>query len=65
MTKRLPFFIGYRPQFYFRTTQEKAKSNELRAWFDEESCARCGRNAPVVGYDWCVECRPELLPNSK
>ncbi|OMD34796.1 hypothetical protein [Paenibacillus odorifer] len=29
-------------------------------WLNEESCARCGRNKPVEGYEWCSECRPDL-----
>ncbi|MDH6373560.1 hypothetical protein M2444_005392 [Paenibacillus sp. PastF-3] len=29
-------------------------------WLNEESCARCGRNTPVEGYEWCSECRPDL-----
>ncbi|AWV35177.1 hypothetical protein [Paenibacillus odorifer] len=29
-------------------------------WINEESCARCGRNKPVKGYEWCSECRPDL-----
>jgi len=29
-------------------------------WLNEESCARCGRNKPIEGYEWCSECRPDL-----
>ncbi|WP_419884879.1 hypothetical protein [Paenibacillus sp. B-A-8] len=34
--------------------------NEFNLWLYEESCARCGLNTPVVGYEWCAECRPGL-----
>ena len=33
---------------------------EQTDWLNEESCARCGRNKPVEGYEWCSECRPDL-----
>lgn len=29
-------------------------------WINEETCARCGRNKPVEGYEWCSGCRPDL-----
>ncbi|HEY2492701.1 MAG TPA: hypothetical protein VGI33_07315 [Paenibacillus sp.] len=36
------------------------KENEDTDWINEETCARCGRNKPVEGYEWCSECRPDL-----
>jgi hypothetical protein len=36
------------------------KEGEDTDWINEETCARCGRNKPVGGYEWCSECRPDL-----
>ncbi|CAH1058788.1 hypothetical protein [Paenibacillus pseudetheri] len=52
--------LKYASQMLSTIYPDTPSPKEQTDWINEESCARCGRNKPIEGYEWCSECRPDL-----